>query len=174
MQKCLEQNQVSWKDAMTKQMKVLFGSDSKRIIHALSVLDFAEQIQDCEGGNILVVTAAAILHDIGIHEAERKYASNAGKYQEIEGPPIAEKIMEKCGVPVEINEDVCKIIANHHSAKNIDTLEFRIIWDADNLVNFKEVVNNMDREQIRRSINKLFKTNTGRRKAEELFLRNEI
>jgi len=70
------------------EMRKLFGEDQKRIDHALSVLSFAEQILNDEPGDREVVVAAALLHDIGIHEAERKYGSSAGRYQEIEGPPI--------------------------------------------------------------------------------------
>jgi len=112
---------------LINEMKTVFGSDEKRIKHALAVLDYAERIQAVEGGDPLVVKAAAILHDIGIHEADRKYGSPAGKYQEIEGPPLAEEILRKHDLSPEIVEHVCGIIANHHSAKGIDTTEFRIL-----------------------------------------------
>ena len=109
--------------------------DQKRIDHGLAVLDYAEQIQAAEGGEPLIVRAGAILHDIGIHEAERKYGSSGGKYQEIEGPPIARKILAKYDLGKDVVQHICRIIANHHSAKDIDTIEFRIVWDADWLVN---------------------------------------
>jgi HD superfamily phosphodiesterase len=80
---------------LTDEKKKVFGTDKRRIEHALTVLDYAERIRTVGGGDALVVRAAAILHDIGIHEAERKYGSSAGKYQQIEGPPIAEKILRK-------------------------------------------------------------------------------
>ena len=117
------------------EMKKVFKEDSKRIEHALAVLDYAEQIRLAQGGDLLIVQAAAILHDIGILEAEEKYSSAAGKYQEIEGPPIARKILAKYGLGTAAIQHICEIIANHHSAKDIDTIEFRIIWDADWLVN---------------------------------------
>ena len=83
------------KDKLIQKMKDVFGDDQKRINHALAVLKYAEQIHAVEGGDAAVVTAAAILHDIGIHQAEQKYGSTAGKYQEIEGPPIAEANSER-------------------------------------------------------------------------------
>ena len=110
----------------------------------------------------MIVKAAAILHDIGILEAECKYNSSAGKYQEIEGPPIAREILQKCGLDETIIEDICKIIANHHSAKDIDTLEFRIVWDADWLVNFPEEYPDADNEERQKLIDKIFKTDKGR------------
>jgi len=157
-------------DKLIEEMKNVFGGDQRRIEHALAVLDYAEQIQAAEGGDLLVVKAAAILHDIGIHEAERKYGSSAGNYQEIEGPPIAEEILGKYDLDETVVGHICRIIANHHSAKDINTLEFRILWDADWLVNIPVELPNIGREKLKKLIDKLFKTNTGRRIAVELFL----
>ena len=70
-------------DAVIQQMKLVFGEDQRRIQHAIDVLRCAETILDKEGGDPLVVKAAAVLHDIGIKEAEARYGSSAGKYQEI-------------------------------------------------------------------------------------------
>jgi len=157
-------------DKLIEEMKNVFGGDQRRIEHALAVLDYAEQIQAAEGGDLLVVKAAAILHDIGIHEAERKYGSSAGNYQEIEGPPIAEEILGKYDLDETVVGHICRIIANHHRAKDINTLEFRILWDADWLVNIPVELPNIGREKLKKLIDKLFKTNTGRRIAVELFL----
>jgi HD superfamily phosphodiesterase len=156
-------------DKLIEQMKSFFGNDTKRINHALKVLDYAEKIQQAEGGDSLVVKATAVLHDIGIQEAERKYNSNAGKYQEIEGPPIAENILKYLEIPLDSIEHICKIIANHHTAKNIDTIEFRIIWDADNIVNLFEDIEEYDKEKIQSIIKKRFKTKTGLQIAQKLF-----
>ncbi len=156
---------------LINEMKKVFGRDEKRIKHALAVLDYAERIQAVEGGDPLVVKAAGILHDIGIHEAERKYGSPAGKYQEIEGPPIAEEILKRHDIPQETIEHVCKIIANHHSAKDIDTKEFRILWDADRLVNIPEDFPDASTEKLEGIIDKTFKTAKGREIAMESFLK---
>jgi ribosomal protein S27E len=158
--------------ALIDEMKAVFGTDEKRINHALAVLNYAEQIQVAEDGNLLIVRAAAILHDIGIHEAERKYGSNAGKYQEIEGPPIAEGILRRYRLSDATIDHVCRIIANHHSAKDIDTLEFRVIWDADWLVNFPEIFGAKPQSRKQAAVARVFKTDKGRQLAEALFLRD--
>jgi putative nucleotidyltransferase with HDIG domain len=64
---------LSMRKKLIEKMKEKFGSDIKRINHAMSVLDYAEKIQALEGGDALIVKAAAILHDIG-SEAERKHS----------------------------------------------------------------------------------------------------
>ncbi|GAG09483.1 unnamed protein product, partial [marine sediment metagenome] len=146
--------------------------DQKRIKHTLAVLNNAEQIQNLESGEPLIVRAAAILHDIGIHEAERKYGSSAGKYQEIEGPPIAEEILKRYDISSEALEHICRIIANHHSAKDIDTIEFRILWDADWLVNLPGDFADASKEKLKEIIDKTFKTCKGRQMAMQLFLKS--
>ena len=54
-------------------MREIFADDPGRISHALKTLKYAESIQVVEGGEPLVVKAAAILHDIsapGSHPAQ--------------------------------------------------------------------------------------------------------
>jgi len=156
-------------DKLIDEMKQLFDTDHKRIDHAMAVLRYAQQIQTVEGGDLIVVSAAAILHDIGIRAAERKYGSAAGKYQEIEGPPIAREILAKYDIPDDKLDHICRIIANHHTARHIDTIEFRIIWDSDWLVNIPADFPNATDEKLSALIGKIFKTKTGRQLATRLF-----
>ncbi len=160
------------RENLIKDMKDLSGDDQRRIDHALSVLKHARDIHSEEGGSELVVDAAAILHDIGIHEAERKHGSSAGKYQEIEGPAIARRIMVEHDITEPDMDHICRIIANHHSARDIDTLEFRIIWDADWLVNLPDVYTDASQEKIETLINRIFKTKSGKRNARLLYIEN--
>jgi hypothetical protein len=147
-------------------MKAAFGSDQKRIRHALAVLRCAEAILDAEGGDRPTVQAAAILHDIGIQEAERKHGSSAGRYQEIEGPPIARRILAKLGFDRQTSDHVCRIVGSHHSAKDIDTPEFRIVWDADWLVNIPDEHPGASHEKLTALIARVFKTSKGRELAQ--------
>ena len=147
-----------------------FGDDICRINHALHVLYFAEQISVDMDIDHLVVGAAAILHDIGIQEAERIHGSSAGNFQELEGPPIARRIMQSVEMIPETIEHVCDIVGSHHSARDIDTPEFRVIWDADWLVNIPEEFPDWNQEKLSRLVDKVFKTGPGIKLAKELFL----
>jgi hypothetical protein len=49
------------RDDFIREMKSVFGSDKKRVDHALAVLNYAEQIRDVEGGEPLIVKAVAVL-----------------------------------------------------------------------------------------------------------------
>lgn len=164
--------ETSLVDRLIEAMQKTFGSDQRRISHALSVLERAKEIMAGEqGAEPKVVLAAAVLHDIGIQEAERKHGSNAGRWQEIEGPPIAEGIMKELGMDEASRDHVGRIIANHHSAKDIDTLEFRILWDADWMVNIPEEYPDHTTEKLKALIEKVMKTASGRRLAYERLLK---
>ncbi len=64
----------------------------------------------------------------------------------------------------------CRIVGSHHSARDIDTTEFRIIWDADWLVNIPDECGRMDKDKLREFIDRVFKMNKGREMAVEIFL----
>jgi len=159
------------RDKLITEMKKYFGKDRTRIEHALKVLSYAERIAEKVKADQLTITGAAILHDIGIPESERKYNSSSGKYQEIEGPPIAERIMNKLNISRERINHICKIIANHHSGENIDTPEFRILWDSDWIVNIEEegLAGKKSKKELHNFIDRIFRTDTGKKIAREGF-----
>ena len=157
-------------DRLIHEIKKVFGPDQKRISHALAVLEHAERIMAAEGGDPRVVLAAAVLHDIGIPQAEKKHGSSTGRWQEAEGPPIARAIMEGMDMDPDTVDHVARIIANHHSARDIDTLEFRILWDADWLVNLPHEYEDQGTEKMEERIERIFKTETGKLLARQLFL----
>ncbi len=134
----LGQKEDFLKDRVAVEMKRYFGRDFRRIGHAANVARYAEQIVKDEGGNPAVILCAAYLHDIGIHEAERKYHSTAAKYQHAEGPPIARAIMTGLGAREDLVEEVCDIIGHHHHPRDEETLNFKVVYDADFIVNLKE------------------------------------
>jgi len=156
------------KDNLLKEMRLYFGEDEKRISHALEVTNFAEEILKGEDGDEDVVISATILHDIGIPESERKYGSNAGHYQEIEGPPIAWGILEKYGLPKIFIDEVCEVIGNHHSPGKVDTINFKIVYDADCLVNFGDRLREKDEQYLNKLIEKVFLTLTGKKIAKNM------
>ncbi len=118
------------------RIRKYFENDFKRIFHAINVANFSEFICKKEKGDLDIVLCAGYLHDIGIKNAELKYNSNAPKYQEIEGPPVAREILEKEGCDKRIIDEVCNIIAHHHSPGDNETINFMCLYDADLIVNW--------------------------------------
>lgn len=145
--------------------------DPRRIQHFIKVYGFASAISEAEGMDVRgqeILNAAAVLHDIGIRESERKYGSCEGKYQQIEGVPVAREILGKLGTDEELAERVCFLIAHHHTYDGIDSTDWQILVEADFLVNIFE--ENMDRKAIEAIRDKVFKTNTGVKMINKMYL----
>ena len=108
---------------------------------------------------MFTIEAAALTHDIGIHFCEEKYGNCNGKLQEQEGPAIAERLLEKLGFEKDISERVQYLIAHHHTYENVDGLDYRILLEADFLVNALE--DDLPKEAIRKCRENVFETETG-------------
>lgn len=166
-------NTWNYREKYIEELKRHFGSDQRRINHALNVLNYAESIMAGEKVNERerrVVIISALLHDVGIKIAEQKYNSAAGKYQEIEGPPIVREIMGRYHEVGDMIERVTYIIGGHHTPSKNNGLDFQIIWEADLLVNIEEEGLDNDVEKLRSIIAKNFQTTTGIRIAKERYL----
>ncbi len=163
----LAQKEDLLKDRVAIEMKKYFRQDFKRIGHATRVARHAERIARGEGGNMAVILASAYLHDIGIHEAERKYNSTAPKYQEQEGPPIAKDILTRLGAKEELIEEVCDIVGHHHHPRPDETVNFKVLYDADLIVNLEEKHKEtpLDADRLTNIISKSFLTESGRKEA---------
>ena len=160
-------------DALIPEMERVFANTPGMIDHTTTVLGYAQDIHRRAGGDALVVQAAAVLHDIGIPEARAVHGSSAGQYQEIEGPPIAREILARHGFSTERIDHICGIVANHHSdsdPKIVNTIEFKILWDADWLVNFPRRFRDASAQEKAAAIERTFKTERGRALATAKFL----
>ncbi len=150
--------------AVLTAMMEYFGNDVARINHAMKVHTFARTIGGMEGldpEQIQVLEAAAVLHDIGIKISEEKYNSSAGHYQELEGPAIAKELLLPMNPDPGVLERVCFLIGHHHTYSAIDDIVFRILVEADFLVNAYE--DGMKPDAIESLGTKIFKTRTGSR-----------
>ena len=161
------------KDSLVAEMELVFAGTGNMVTHTMTVLGHALDINHEEGGDSTVVAAAAILHDIGIPRAREIHGSTAGQYQEIEGPPIAREILTRLHYPPSMIDHICGIIANHHSDADpdiVNTLEFKILWDADWLVNFPGRHPGATGQEKEAAIEEIFKTKRGKLLARQLFL----
>lgn len=157
-------------DRVRAAMEAYFGPDARRIAHACQVAGYARELLAFIDADETLTLVAAYLHDIGIPMAERKHNSCAGPYQEKEGPPVARAILEELAVPPELVGQVCAMVGAHHTPAGVDSPEFRILWDADALVNLAEVLPGKTASQIEAILRRTFVTEPGYRRARALFL----
>lgn len=138
--------------------------DPKRIQHFVKVYEFARTIGKMEGldeKTRFILESAAIVHDIGIHISEQKYGSCSGKYQELEGPPEAEKLLRSIGWPEDVTERVAYLVGHHHTYSGIDGADYQILVEADFLVNLYE--DEVSESGQKNAYEKIFRTGSGRK-----------
>lgn len=153
----------SLQDTLLLKMLAYDQGDAKRIQHLVKVWQFAALIgrqEKLPAATQLTLEAAAILHDIGIHLAEQKHQSAAGKYQEQEGPAPANTLMQELGYPEPFRTRVCYLIAHHHTYQAVDGLDYQILLEADFLVNAYE--DGLSPQAIAHFEEKVFRTQTGK------------
>jgi HD superfamily phosphodiesterase len=135
-----------------------------RIQHFLKVTAFSEQIgrMEClDERAFLVLRTAAVVHDIGIRPSLEKYGSDAGNYQEAEGPPVARAMLGRLGYEKEVIDRVCYLIAHHHTYDDIVGADYQILVEADFLVNIFE--QGMPSEAAKKTCREIFRTESGKR-----------
>ena len=155
---------------LTMAMVTLYSGDPKRIQHFMKVYAFAKMIAEEEqlgAKQREIVEAAALVHDIGIHAAEKKYRSAAGEYQETEGPPIARAMLMALDFSPALINRVCDMVAHHHSYDKIDEVDLQILIEADFMVNAYE--DGLPKRNIKSFRDKIFRTETGIHYLNELF-----
>jgi hypothetical protein len=153
------------RDKIIDEVKQVFKEIPYGIEHTLRVLQNADEImtgESMDSKTLEIISLSAILHDIGAIEAQRKYNSMDGHFQEIEGPAIAKEILERVGATKEVIERVCYLVGNHHTPSKIDGIDFRILWEADFLDNLEFGEESKTLEQLRSKIQENFQTATGR------------
>lgn len=144
------------------EMTAYFKGDKKRICHFTKVHSFATLISSLEGidgDTKYILEAAALVHDIGIKPSEEKYGTCTGKQQELEGPPVAEKMLRRLDFSDEVISRVKYLVAHHHTYDCIDGIDYQILVEADFIVNMDE--DEMSIDAINKCVDRIFKTKTG-------------
>jgi HD superfamily phosphohydrolase YqeK len=153
------------------EMRAFFGDDERRIRHAEKVAYFAEKIAEGQEADAAVVLAAAYLHDIGIKDAEKLYGSTASKYQEELGPLTARGILMELHAEPALTDEVCDIIGHHHHPRPEETINFKVLYDADLIVNIQEgdIEKPREPDTLAALIESRMLTASGKRVAREVF-----
>ena len=138
--------------------------DAARIHHFLKVWALAATIgksEHLDDSLQLILEAAALVHDIGIHVSEKKYGSSQGRYQEIEGPSEARSLLARIpGFSSEEVDRICFLVGHHHTYSDIQGMDYQILVEADFLVNIYE--DRLSSDAVRHVREKIFRTRTGR------------
>lgn len=144
--------------------------DPKRIHHFMKVYEFSRTIGKMEGldeNTQFILESAAIVHDIGIHISEQKYGSSSGKYQELEGPSEAERLLRGLDWPEDVICRVAYLVGHHHTYHGIDGADYQILVEADFLVNLYE--DEVSESGQKSAYEKIFRTDSGKKLCRMLY-----
>lgn len=140
------------------------------IEHLIKVWTYAKTIGELENldrDTRYILEVAAITHDIACPLCREKYGSTNGKYQEEEGGPLVTEFLADTGMTKEQIDRVAYLVGHHHTLQNIDGIDYQILIEADYIVNAAE--SGYSRENIGNFIEKIMRTESGRRIARSVF-----
>jgi hypothetical protein len=149
------------KDRVAVEMKRYYRNDFKRIGRASRVARYAERIGKAVMGNLAVILSAAYLHDIG---GAATLPGEAG------GAAVAREILAKLGGREELIAEVEDIIARYRKPPAGDSINLRVIHDADLLETLDEEnkSNPQNPDELAERIKRSFLTAAGRQAAREV------
>ncbi|MCR5447894.1 MAG: HD domain-containing protein [Solobacterium sp.] len=145
-------------------IKMIGNSEGSQydICHFLKVWAYAKNIGEQEGLDELTqqtLEFAAIVHDIACPSLRREYGNSPHDLQEKYGPPMVREFYRDSGMSEEMLERICYLVGHHHTFTDVDGLDYRILLEADFLVNAGE--NEKYRNSVDRFRQEVFRTKTG-------------
>lgn len=161
-------------ESIIKKMKDAFvDTMPSEIDHAFQVLENAEIIMKGEGikgREKYLISIIALIHDIGMINAMKKYGNTSGPYQEKEGPTAAKEILKGEELSEDEVERICYVIGHHHTINKVHGIDFQIQWEADMLEALKKIDYTEKTDTLKKVIEDNFKTKSGIELAKKLLL----
>ena len=120
------------------------GGDSARVARAVTIFRFAKELVVQEGGDPRVVLAAALL---------------------LESAAKAQGILRGIGMDEPTIERVCEIVETSRMGRELETIEFKVVWDSDLLARLAAGEPDRGQEKPEDPIEDRLKTEAGKAKA---------
>ena len=133
------------------------------IDHFIKVHSYAKTIVELEGvdaDTLFILEAAAIVHDIACPGLRERFGRCDGKAQEREGMPLARELLAEFKLAPAQLDRIVFLVGHHHTPDEVDGIDYRILLEADYIVNAGE--SGCSRENIKNARDRLFETDAGR------------
>lgn len=156
---------------ITEKMVDFYQGSTHDIEHFLKVYAYARMIgkqEQLDEKTQKILEIAAVTHDISCPLCREKYGSAGGTNQERESEALLRPFLEEFSLPQDVLERVVYLVSHHHTVTGIDGVDYRILLEADFLVNASE--SNMKKEQIQNFYDRVVKTAAGKRLFESIYL----
>jgi uncharacterized protein len=100
--------------------------------HTLRVAQFGKVIAENESADLELIVAACLLHDVAWFDTTAENNREHGRI----GAEKARPVLENLGYDREQIENICYAVASHVDEDNPNTLEAKVLSDADNVDRF--------------------------------------
>jgi len=100
--------------------------------HTLRVAQFGKVIAENEAADVELIVAACLLHDVAWFETNADSSREHGRI----GAKKARPVLKRLGYNQAQIENICYSVSTHVDEDNLDTLEAKILSDADNVDRF--------------------------------------
>ena len=144
---------------MTEKMTDFYEGNRHDVAHFLKVWGWARTIGRLEG------------LDLRMQALREKYGNTAGAHQEAESEGVLRPFLEEFNLPPETEERLIRVVSHHHTYTGVDGIDWQILLEADFLVNADE--SEYSTEQIREFRDRVYRTESGIRLLNTLYLREE-
>ncbi|MCP4669730.1 MAG: phosphohydrolase [Desulfobacula sp.] len=161
-----------FKDRVAVEVKRYLGADFKRIGHTIKVANFAEKIGKEEKANLAVVLSSAYLYNIGAKDTMDKHGSSKPEDIAKESPKIAKELMEKLGAKEILINEVIDIVGHHNQPDKSDSLNRKILHDAEMLTHMVtcEEKNGVENNEFSAKLDRIFLTKAGNKLAKKTLI----
>ncbi len=133
---------------LIREIKDEFHTDQARIAKALAVFRQARELLSKEGGDPRIILAAALLLETA----------------------RARQILEEIGLDQDTTDCVCHIIHGRRTGKQLDTVEFKVVFDSALLAKLVAAEQaGGDRDRLLEMAQDRLKTESGKKSARRLF-----
>ena len=155
----------------TQKMIDFYKGNLHDIAHFLKVWAMARTIGEREGLDSHtqeILELAAVVHDIACPLCREKYGNTNGKNQELESPPLVEAFFADLPVSRADIDRISWLVAHHHTYTDVEGIDYRILLEADFLVNAGE--SSYERSVIENFRERVFRTAAGLQLLDSIYL----
>ena len=152
---------------LIQAVKQEYDRDQTRLARALTAFQYARELLSQEGGDPRIVFAATLCLEVGMETAFQ--ARRAAEHESALAGSAArvKRLLTPIGLDADTIECVWNIIRSHWTGEELDTTEFKVVWDSYVLAELASSGSGGGRPADGAAEVRL-RTGAGRRKAESL------
>lgn len=155
-----------------EKMIDFYEGNLRDVEHFMKVWGYARTIGELEGLDAKtqeILELAAVVHDIACPLCRVKYGNTNGSNQEKESDPLVREFFKDMPVAASDVDRISFMVCHHHTYTDVDGIDYRILLEADFLVNACE--SQYSRSAIEAARENFYRTKAGTKLLDSMYLR---